>query len=112
MLGESADGTLLGYCTIGPQNLPVPDNGRTWIVLRQLYVDEEAKGIGLAQSLLAWALDEARARGFHDIVLTVYVDNHRARRLYEKAGFVEVGSYAFRVGNRVDDDRIMRLALC
>ena len=50
--------------------------------------------------------------GFDDIVLTVYIDNHRARRLYEKAGFVEVGHYPFRVGSTIDDDRIMRRALC
>jgi ribosomal protein S18 acetylase RimI-like enzyme len=112
MLGEGLDGRLVGYCTIGPQDLPVPDNGRRWIVLRQLYLEEEAKGSGLAQALLGWAIDEARSRGFEDIVLTVYVDNHRAWRLYEKAGFVEVGCYAFRVGSRIDDDRILRLALC
>jgi ribosomal protein S18 acetylase RimI-like enzyme len=114
MLGEDADGRLLGYCTLGPQeSLPVPANGgRRWIVLRQLYLVEHAKGTGLAQALMDWALAEARARGFEDVVLTVYVDNHRARRLYEKAGFVEVGSYAFRVGSIIDDDRIMRCALC
>jgi ribosomal protein S18 acetylase RimI-like enzyme len=112
MLGEGADGRLLGYCTIGPQDLPVPENGRTWIVLRQLYLEEAAKGTGLAQRLLDWAIAEAGARGFDDIVLTVYVDNHRARRLYEKAGFVEVGTYPFRVGSRIDDDRILRRSLC
>lgn len=114
MLGEDGDGRLLGYCTIGPQDqLPVPANGtRRWIVLRQLYLEDHAKGSGLAQALMDWALAEARARGFEDIVLTVYIDNHRARRFYEKAGFVEVGSYAFRVGQTIDDDRIMRCALC
>lgn len=107
MLGEAEDGRLLGYVTIGPQDLPVPQSSRRWIVLRQLYLEEEAMGTGLADALLASALDEARRRGFDDILLTVYIDNHRARRLYERWGFREIGRYPFRVGSRIDDDRIL-----
>jgi ribosomal protein S18 acetylase RimI-like enzyme len=45
------------------------------------------------------------------MLLSVYIDNHRARRFYERYGFEEVGRYAFPVGGTIDDDRIMRLAL-
>ena len=45
------------------------------------------------------------------MTLSVYVDNHRARRFYEKRGFEEVGQYKFMVGNHEDDDRIMRVKL-
>lgn len=107
MLGEDQAGRLIGYCTIGPQQLPVPDTGRRHIVLRQLYIDAHAKGTGLAQALVSWALDEASSRGFDDILLTVFVDNRRARRLYEAFGFREIGHYPFRVGATVDDDRIL-----
>ncbi|WP_448582623.1 peptidoglycan editing factor PgeF [Thermaurantiacus sp.] len=107
MLGEARDGRLLGYVLLGPQRLPLPPTSRRWIVLRQLYLEEEAKGSGLAQALLAWALDEASTRGFDDICLTVYIDNHRARRFYEGFGFREIGGYPFQVGSRIDDDRIL-----
>jgi ribosomal protein S18 acetylase RimI-like enzyme len=80
-------------------------------VLRQLYLDEEAKGTGLAQALMEAALAEARARGVKELYLTVWVDNHRARRFYERYGFEEVGAYAFVVGSTIDDDRILRLRL-
>jgi RimJ/RimL family protein N-acetyltransferase len=56
-------------------------------------------------------LDEARRRGALDLYLTVYVDNHRARRFYEGYGFEFVGPYTFMVGNHADEDHIMRLAL-
>ena len=45
------------------------------------------------------------------MLLSVYIDNHRARRFYERYGFEEVGRHQFRIGDMIDDDRIMRLAL-
>jgi L-amino acid N-acyltransferase YncA len=109
-LGEAPDGRLLGYATLGPQDLGLLPDARWW-VLRQLYLAEEAKGSGLAHALMAQALAECRARGVAELYLTVWIENHRARRFYEGFGFEEVGSYAFVVGSTVDDDRILRLAL-
>jgi len=116
MLGESdviagdGSGRLLGYCTLGPEDLGIARDRRWW-VLRQLYLEEAAKGIGLAQALMDWALTESRARAMQDLYLTVWVENHRARRFYERQGFIEVGAYAFKVGNTIDDDRILKLSL-
>lgn len=109
-VGLDAAGQLLGYCTLGPQDLGLEGEGRWW-VLRQLYLDEAAKGSGLAQALMREGVAEARARGVENLYLTVWVENHRARRFYEQHGFEEVGSYAFVVGSTVDDDRILRLKL-
>ena len=53
----------------------------------------------------------ARAQGARELYLSVYVDNHRARRLYERYGFTFVAPYAFMVGAQADEDHIMRLAL-
>ncbi len=105
------DGTALaGFAKLGPYNLPgdtLPDT----IELYQLYVLEPWKGMGIAQQLMDWAIAEARRRGAKYLTLTVYIDNRRARRFYDKYGFEEVGKYVFMVGNHADDDRIMRLAL-
>jgi GNAT superfamily N-acetyltransferase len=109
MLGE-ADGALLGYCTLGPQDLGMALAPGSWI-LRQLYLDEAAKGTGLAQALMDWAIAETRSRGLANIYLTVWIENHRARRFYERYGFTEVGRYEYRVGSTVDDDRILHLAV-
>ena len=101
---------LVGYCKIGPVSLPV-EAGPPSVELRQLYLRERGKGTGAAQALLDWAVASARSRGAARMVLSVYVDNHRARRFYERRGFREIGSYEFRVGDHVDDDRIMSLDL-
>jgi ribosomal protein S18 acetylase RimI-like enzyme len=102
--------TLLGYVKCGPNELPVDQVDGRW-ELHQLYLAEEAKGQGVADALMEWALAEAKRRGFSHLVLSVFIDNHRARRFYEKRGFVEIGAWEFMVGNHADDDRIMEIGL-
>jgi ribosomal protein S18 acetylase RimI-like enzyme len=104
------EGGLVGYCHVGPVTLPVePDDATT--ELHQLYLAERGKGSGAAQTLMDWATATARAAGAARIVLSVYVDNHRAQRFYARNGFREIGKYEFRVGDHVDDDRIWALDL-
>ena len=109
-LAEEDDGRLAGFIKLGPPNLPV-DTPPHSIELRQLYVLTPWQGEGIAAKLTDWAFDEARRRECKHIQLSVYIDNHRARRFYEKRGFVEVGRYEFKVGNHIDDDRVMRVDL-
>ena len=101
---------IVGYCKIGPVTFPGdwPDNA---IELHQLYILGEHHGAGLAPVLMGWALDQARTRGASEMILSVFVDNHRARRFYERYGFEEIGGYTFMVGDHEDDDRLMRLKL-
>ena len=108
-IAEGDDG-VHGFSCVGEQDIPVETDAR-WTVLRQLYLEYRARGGGAAQALMDNAIAEARADGMEELYLTVYVDNHRARRFYDRNGFVEVGAYAYRVGNHIDDDRIMRLKL-
>jgi ribosomal protein S18 acetylase RimI-like enzyme len=115
MLAEGPGGEPLGYCLLGPYDLadhiPALLEGRRWWVLRQLYLTELAKGTGVADALTDWAIEESRARAVQDLYLTVWSENHRARRFYDRRGFEEVGNYPYVVGTTVDDDRILRLTL-
>ena len=104
------DGAAIGFAKMGPLSVPIEPE-RPTVELRQLYVLPDYKGRGVAAALMDWALDEARRRGAQDVVLSVYSDNPRARRFYERYGFEEVGAYLFMVGSHADDDRIMRLRL-
>ena len=108
-LGE-ADGEAVAYAKLGPPSLPFEVKGPT-IELRQFYVVKAWHGTGAAAELMAWVLDEARARGAAEIYLSVFVDNPRARRFYERYGFEAVGRYDFMVGTHADEDIIMRLFL-
>lgn len=106
----SDDGFPLGYAKLGPPELPITRRGPA-IELRQLYLRDAAKGTGIASALMDWCLATARARGAAETWLSVFVDNPRARRFYERYGFEDVGRYAFMVGSHADEDRLMRLAL-
>jgi len=58
-----------------------------------------------------WSLDQAAKRAAREMYLTVYTDNHLARRFYDRYGFEAVGRYEFMVGNHADEDIIMRKML-
>ncbi len=106
MAGDDA----VGYAKLGPPSLPFEAEG-TAIELRQFYVRQGWQGSGLAARMMAEMLAVARGRGADELYLSVFVDNHRARRFYERYGFVRVGRYDFMVGNHRDEDYVMRLAL-
>ena len=104
------DGHLVGYVKLGPPHLPFEPRGEA-AELRQLYVVEEMKGLGVADELIRWVIDRARAQRADYLYLSVFTENHRARRFYEKYGFEPEGTYAFMVGNHADEDIVMRLKL-
>lgn len=105
-----AGGEPAAYVKLGPPSLPFEVKGPT-IELRQFYVLKPWQGAGLAAEMMEWVIAEARRRGAEEIYLSVFIDNHRARRFYERYGFEAVGRYDFMVGTHADEDVIMRLKL-
>jgi len=109
-LAEAEGGAIAGFAKLGPVAFPGDWGART-AELHQLYVLGPWQGEGIAPALMDWAIATARADGADRLVLSVYVDNHRAQRFYARYGFVEVGRYEFVVGEQIDDDRIWSLNL-
>jgi diamine N-acetyltransferase len=104
------NGRMVGYVKLGPPHLPFEPRGEA-AELRQLYVVEEMKGQGVADALIRWVIDRARDQRADYLYLSVFIENHRARRFYEKYGFEPEGTYAFMVGTHADEDIVMRLKL-
>ena len=104
------EGKMVGYAKLGPPHLPFEPRGEA-AELRQLYDVEEMKGPGVAHTLIDWVIVGARDRRADHLYLSVFTENHRARRFYEKLGFEAEGTYHFMVGNHADDDIVMRLKL-
>ena len=65
-------------------------------------------GSGVAAGLMDRALELVRRKRARHVQLSVYVDNLRARRFYERYGFEVVGKYDFMVGSHADEDLILR----
>jgi diamine N-acetyltransferase len=101
--------TLVGFLDCGPLGLPIDAPHQPSGELYRLYVDATMKGSGLAQRLMEMALAWAKARGARALYLGVYCDNVRAQAFYRKYGFEIIGSYFFKVGETLDDERIMEL---
>ena len=104
------DGVAAGFAKVAPPGLPgfTPAATRE---LRQLYVLDRFMGAGVGPALMDWVIADATAWGARHLQLSVYVDNVRARRFYEKRGFRVIGPYKFMVGNHADEDFIMRVKL-
>ena len=108
-VGE-ADGQPVAYVKLGPLKLPL-ETDRPALLLDQLYVLKEHHGAGIAHDLMDWVLAEAKRRGAEELYLTVFTENHRARRFYDRYGFEAMGRYDFMVGSHADEDVIMRKLL-
>lgn len=102
-------GRIVGYAKLGAPRADYAEPGA--LQLSQLYVVPNRHGAGIADGLMDWTTDTARARGATALLLTVWEHNPRAIRFYRKRGWVHVGDYAFRTGGQLDRDLILRLAL-
>ena len=106
-LGEA----IAGYAKLSPVWLDNSAVKPGALQLSQLYVATPWHGSGIAKVLMAWTIDTARAAGATALVLTVWEENERAKRFYDRYGFVHIGDYAFQTGTQIDRDMIMQLAL-
>ncbi|TGN66031.1 GNAT family N-acetyltransferase [Nocardioides eburneiflavus] len=81
----SEDGSVVGFVMV------VGDE------VEQVFVSRAARGTGLASALLTEAERRVAAGGHATAWLAVVVGNARARRFYEKQGWVDEGDLAYEV---------------
>ncbi len=104
-------GVPIGFCKVSSLKLPAPDPAPDAMELRQLYIYKPWHGLKIADVLTDWAKDQARRRGASELWLSVFTENHRARRFYARHGFAEVAPYHFMVGTQADEDILCRATL-
>lgn len=109
MLAEE-DGAMAAYLKLAPMTLPV-DHPSGSLEIKQLYVLAPWQGKGVAQRLIDWAIEHARAVDAPALYLSVWSRNDRAIAFYRRHGFVMAGTAPFAVGARIDEDPVMRLDL-
>jgi GNAT superfamily N-acetyltransferase len=91
-----AGGRLVGQVTLVPATRAARAVAEPALVhLRNLFVDRELWGGGLATALHAAAVAAARERGFTGLRLFVATGQERARRFYAREGWTTVGAPFF-----------------
>ena len=83
----------------------------TQLEVARLYVRQDWIGTGLGAALMRRVVEEARAKGCRSIVLGVWERNERAITFYQRFGFKVIGNMAFKLGQDVQNDLIMRKGL-
>jgi GNAT superfamily N-acetyltransferase len=90
------DGRVIGQITVLPaERTRVPPEETGLGHLSFLMVDREHWGGGVARTLHAAALADARERGYAELRLFAAAGQARARRFYEREGWVQRGEAAF-----------------
>ncbi len=81
---------IVGFATTGPSRDAdaLPGTGE----IGAIYLRREATGQGIGRELFAHAMHDLRQRGYQQATLWVLDSNARARRFYEKAGWVTDGT--------------------
>jgi ribosomal protein S18 acetylase RimI-like enzyme len=97
----SVGGALAGFAQVRRSTVHAP--AELW----RLYVDRPWHGRGVADRLMAAALDEARDLGAASIWLGVWEHNPRAIAFYARHGFVPVGTQAFVLGEDRQTDLVL-----
>lgn len=105
-IAEADDGRPVGFATICPCGLPVPEMKPNSGELQRFYLLDPYHGRGIGSQMLTLALEWASAR-FDHLYLSVFSENHGAMRLYERFGFVKIHQYHYMVGNHADPEFIM-----
>jgi GNAT superfamily N-acetyltransferase len=89
----SIDGNAAGFCQLFPIFSSVGLK-RAWL-LNDLYVNEEARGKGIATALLEQAKEYGLETNARWLMLQTAADNIAAQSVYEKNGWNRVGDYFY-----------------
>jgi diamine N-acetyltransferase len=106
-----ANGELAGYARTLDGDAPSGVAARRPRELARLYVRARHTGSGLGPALMRRVLDDAHAAGRDALWLGVWEHNARARRFYAKWHFAEVGEVPYVLGEDVQRDLVLAVAL-
>lgn len=106
LIGEAGP-VAAGYVQLGRGPAPECVRGAGPMEVVRFYVDRPWQGLGLAQLLMAAAVDAARDVGAGVLWLGVWERNPRAIAFYRKSGFEDVGAQIFVLGADRQRDRVL-----
>jgi ribosomal protein S18 acetylase RimI-like enzyme len=100
---------LIGQCFVSlKRNRPELADGLERAYIYGFRVKPQYRNLGVGTQMMATIEDDLRERHFHQVTLNVGQENHKARRFYERLGYILVGtdpgywSYIDDKGKRID----------
>ena len=110
VVGEAA-GHIAAYVQLRRGPAPPCVDGAAPVEIMRFYVDRPWPGRGVAQRMMDAALRTARELGGGIVWLSVWEKNPRAIAFYRKLGFGVAGRAQFLLGDDLQDDYVMTIAL-
>jgi ribosomal protein S18 acetylase RimI-like enzyme len=98
---------LAGYACLRTGAAPADVPAGTPMEIARFYVDSRWQGRGLAPRLMQVCVSKAQDAGCDVLWLSVWKENARAIRFYEKQGFQIAGTLLFRLGGDLQEDHLM-----
>ena len=96
LLGAWVEGRLAGFATL--YWFFSSTKAAESVLMNDLYVREDVRGMGVGRALIAIALDQARQRGASHLEWFTAPDNQRAQRLYDSVpGATRSTWYAYEI---------------
>lgn len=80
---------LLGFATFGPFR---PQPAYKYSVEHSIYVDQAARGQGIANALMSDLIEQAQKRDVHVLVGCIDAENAPSIALHQKFGFIHCGT--------------------
>lgn len=105
------DGELAGYLKTNDASSQTDINDPDSLEIERLYVRKAFKGRGYGSLLMEFALRKALEMKKRFVWLGVWEKNDAAISFYRRMGFEEAGKHAFRMGDEVQSDLVMKKIL-
>ena len=106
LVGE-IDERPAAYAMVRAVEAPPLVTGASPLELVRFYVDRPWHGQGVAQTLMAAAVETARSGGARTLWLGVWERNERAIAFYRKSSFADVGTQTFVLGTDHQRDLVL-----
>ena len=95
-------GNVVGFMLCRVKRVPTYMGGVMVGELSDMWIEAEARRLGIGDKLSRLALDWLRTQGVHSVEIQVLRDNEASWKLYDRMGF----KYEFRVGRLLWDEYI------
>lgn len=101
------EGEIAGYLKLNHEEAQTEQLEEAQLEVERIYIRQRFQKRGIGQLLMNKAIEVAQSKGYDAIWLGVWEKNLHAIHFYEKAGFRQIGSHDFLMGDEQQTDYIL-----